>query len=39
MTERVAYEHLMQSDELGDAGLIDGLLAIWLGAIYGRKRF
>jgi AcrR family transcriptional regulator len=38
MTERAAYEHLMQSGQLGDAGLVDGLLAIWLGAIYGRSR-
>ena len=34
MTERAAYEHLMQHGELADEGLVDGLLAIWLGAIY-----
>ncbi len=38
MTERAAYEHLMQRGQLGDEGLVDGLLAIWLGAIYGRSR-
>jgi hypothetical protein len=38
MTERAAYEHLAQDGDLADTGLIDGLLAIWLGAIYGRSR-
>lgn len=38
MTERAAYEHLAQDGDLEDAGLVDGLLAIWLGAVYGRSR-
>ena len=38
MTERAAYEHLVQDGDLEDAGLVDGLLAIWLGAVYGRPR-
>jgi len=38
MTERAAYENLVQDGDLADAGLIDGLLAIWLGAVYGRPR-
>lgn len=38
MTERTAYEHLMQDGDVEDAGLVDGLLAIWLGAVYGRPR-
>jgi AcrR family transcriptional regulator len=36
MTERAAYEHLAQDGDPEDAGLVDGLLAIWLGAVYGR---
>jgi AcrR family transcriptional regulator len=38
MTERAAYEHLVQDGDLADRGLMDGLLAIWLGAVYGRPR-
>ena len=38
MTERAAYEHLEQAGDLADSGLVDGLLAIWLGAVYGRPR-
>jgi AcrR family transcriptional regulator len=38
MTERAAYEHLAQQGDVADAGLVDGLLAIWLGAVYGRPR-
>jgi TetR/AcrR family transcriptional regulator, ethionamide resistance regulator len=38
MTERAAYEVLMQDGDLNDAALVDALLAIWLGAVYGRPR-
>ena len=38
MTERAAYEHLVQDGDVGDATLVAGLLAIWLGAVYGRPR-
>ena len=38
MTERSAYEHLVQDGDVGDSALVDGMLAIWLGAIYGRPR-
>lgn len=38
MTERSAYELLVQEGDLADEGLVDGLLAIWLGAVYGRPR-
>jgi TetR/AcrR family transcriptional regulator, ethionamide resistance regulator len=38
MTERAAYEHLVQSGDLEDETLADALLAIWLGAVYGRPR-
>ncbi len=38
MTERAAYEHLVQDGDVGDETLVDGLLAIWLGAVYGRPR-
>jgi AcrR family transcriptional regulator len=38
MTERAAYEHLAQDGDLADGGLVEGLLAIWLGAVYGRPR-
>jgi hypothetical protein len=38
MTERAAYEHLVQDGDIGDATLVNGLLAIWLGAVYGRPR-
>lgn len=38
MTERSAYEHLVQDGDVGDATLVAGLLAIWLGAVYGRPR-
>jgi AcrR family transcriptional regulator len=38
MTERAAYEHFVQHGDLADAGLLDGLVAIWLGAVYGRPR-
>jgi TetR/AcrR family transcriptional regulator, ethionamide resistance regulator len=38
MTERTAYEHLVQDGDLADSVLVDGLLAIWLGAVYGRLR-
>ncbi len=38
MTERSAYEHLVQDGDLEDAALVEALLAIWLGAVYGRSR-
>jgi TetR/AcrR family transcriptional regulator, ethionamide resistance regulator len=38
MTERSAYELLMQGGDLNDGALVDALLAIWLGAVYGRPR-
>jgi len=38
MTERAAYEHLVQDGDVADSALVDGLLAIWLGAVYGRPR-
>jgi AcrR family transcriptional regulator len=36
MTERSAYQLLVQDGELDDAAVMDGLLAIWRGAVYGR---
>jgi TetR/AcrR family transcriptional regulator, ethionamide resistance regulator len=38
MTERSAYELLMQGGDLNDGALVEALLAIWLGAVYGRSR-
>jgi AcrR family transcriptional regulator len=39
MTERTAYEHLVQEGPAADDGpLVRALLAIWLGAVYGRPR-
>ncbi len=38
MTERSAYENLVQHGNLADDALVDALLAIWLGAVYGRPR-
>jgi TetR/AcrR family transcriptional regulator, ethionamide resistance regulator len=38
MTERAAYELLVQDGDLEDGALVDGLLAIWIGAVYGRPR-
>jgi AcrR family transcriptional regulator len=38
MTERSAYELLVQDGNLDDASVVEGLLAIWLGAVYGRSR-
>lgn len=38
MTERSAYELLVQDGDFTDDGLVQGLLAIWLGAVYGRPR-
>jgi TetR/AcrR family transcriptional regulator, ethionamide resistance regulator len=36
MTERSAYELLVQDTGFSDEALVQGLLAIWLGAVYGR---
>jgi AcrR family transcriptional regulator len=38
MTERSAYELLVQDGDLADAAVVEGLLAIWRGAVYGRPR-
>jgi hypothetical protein len=38
MTERSAYELLVQEGDFEDAALVEALLAIWLGAVYGRPR-
>jgi len=39
MTERSAYQLLVQEDAgIADEVAIEGLLAIWLGAVYGRPR-
>lgn len=38
MTERAAYEHLVQGGDLADPALLDGLVAVWRGAVYGRPR-
>lgn len=38
MTERAAYENLVQDGDVADAALVAGMLAIWLGAVYGRPR-
>ncbi|MGB2710862.1 MAG: helix-turn-helix domain-containing protein [Conexibacter sp.] len=38
MTERSAYELLVQDTDFSDDALVQGLLAIWLGAVYGRPR-
>jgi AcrR family transcriptional regulator len=38
MTERSAYELLVQEDDFADQAVVEGLLAIWLGAVYGRPR-
>lgn len=39
MTERTAYEHLVQEGPAADDDpLVEALLAIWLGAVYGRPR-
>jgi AcrR family transcriptional regulator len=38
MTERAAYENLVQDGDLEDGTLVAALLAIWLGAVYGGPR-
>lgn len=38
MTERSAYERLVQGERLGEAPVVDALLRIWLAAVYGAPR-
>lgn len=38
MTERSAYERLVQHDTVGEEPFVDALLRIWLAAVYGAPR-
>ncbi len=38
MTERSAYERLVQSEAIDEQEFVDALLRIWLSAVYGAAR-
>jgi len=37
MTERTCYQWLVQGGDLRDRRLIDGIVAVWIGALYDRR--